>query len=147
MSAAAFEAILRRDRVIIVASVMVLTVLAWFELARLANDMEMGGMDMTGYRMIPAGQALMMPASAPWQPIEFAYVFVMWVVMMVGMMTPSVTPMILVYARVGRQAAESRPFASVAWFASGYFLAWIAFSLVATSLQWAFEREALLTPM
>jgi predicted metal-binding membrane protein len=125
---------------------VVLTALAWVDLSWLANDMEMGGMDMTGYRMIPAGQALMMPASAPWRPIEFAYVFVMWIVMMIGMMTPSVTPMILIYARVGRQATESRPFASVAWFAGGYFLAWVAFSLVATSLQWALERAALLTP-
>ncbi|MBR0936142.1 DUF2182 domain-containing protein [Bradyrhizobium jicamae] len=147
MNKSAFEAILRRDRIIILASLVVLTVLAWFDLIRLADDMEMGGMDMTGFRMIPAGQALMMPASAPWQPIEFAYVFVMWIVMMIGMMTPSVAPMILVYARVGRHATETGPFASVAWFAGGYFLAWVAFSLVATSLQWALERAALLTPM
>lgn len=147
MNTSAFEAILLRDRVIIIASLVMLTVLAWFDLIWLANDMAMGGIDMTGYRMIPAGQALMMPASSPWQPIEFACVFVMWVVMMIGMMTPSVTPMILVYVRVGRQAAEGRPFPSVAWFAGGYFLAWIAFSLVATSLQWALERGALLTPM
>jgi len=48
----ALEAILRRDRVIIVASPAMLMVLAWFDLVWLANDMEMGGMDMTGYRMI-----------------------------------------------------------------------------------------------
>jgi predicted metal-binding membrane protein len=137
---------LRRDRAIIIASLVVLTVLAWFDLLRLSNDMEMGGMDMTGYRMIPSGQALMMPASLPWQPIEFAYVFLMWIVMMIGMMTPSVTPMILVYARVVHHATHSRPFASVAWFAGGYFLAWSAFSLIATSLQWGLERAALLTP-
>jgi predicted metal-binding membrane protein len=71
----------------------------------------------------------------------------MWVIMMIGMMTPSVAPMILVYARVGRQAVESQPAASVAWFAGGYFLAWITFSLAATSAQWALERAALLTPM
>jgi len=53
MNTSALEAILRRDRVIIVASLVVLTVLAWFDLIWLANDMEMGGMDMTGYRMIP----------------------------------------------------------------------------------------------
>lgn len=147
MSTSAFEAILRRDRVIIIASLVVLTTLAWFDLVRLATDMEMGGMDMTGYRMIPSGQALMMPASAPWQPIEFAYVFVMWVVMMIGMMTPSVTPMILVYARVGRQATASRAFVPVTWFVGGYFLAWVAFSLVATATQWALERATLLTPI
>jgi predicted metal-binding membrane protein len=147
MNTSALEAILRRDRAIIIASLAALTALAWSDLVWLANDMAMGGMDMTGYRMIPAGQALMMPTSSPWQPIEFAYVFVMWVIMMIGMMTPSVAPMILVYARVGRQAVESRLSASVAWFAGGYFLAWITFSLAATSAQWALERAALLTPM
>ncbi len=147
MNTSALEAGLRRDRAIILAALGVLTALAWFDLVWLADDMAMGGMDMTGYRMIPAGQALMMPASSPWQPVEFAYVFAMWVVMMIGMMTPSAAPIILVYARVGRQAVESRPFALTAWFAGGYLLAWIAFSLAATSAQWALERAALLTPM
>jgi len=147
MNASALEAILRRDRAIIIAALGMLAALAWSDLAWLANDMVMDGMDMTGYRMIPAGQALMMPASSPWQPIEFAYVFAMWVVMMIGMMTPSAAPMILIYARVGRETANRRPFASTAWFAGGYLLAWIAFSLVATSAQWALERAALLTPM
>jgi Predicted metal-binding integral membrane protein len=110
--------------------------------------MSMGGMDMTGFRMIPSGQSLMMPASEPWKPIEFAFVFAMWAVMMVGMMTPSVAPMILIYARVGRQAAiDNKPFAATAWFVGGYLLAWTGFSLAATSAQWALERAALLTPM
>ncbi len=105
---AALEAVLRRDRVIVVAALALITALAWADLVWLANDMWMDGMDMTGFRMIPAGQGLMMPASEPWQPIEFGYVFAMWVVMMIGMMTPSVAPMILIYARVGRQAASAR---------------------------------------
>jgi predicted metal-binding membrane protein len=49
--------------------------------------MDMGGTDMTGFRIA----------------IEFAYVFAMWAVMMIGMMAPSAAPMILMYARVGRQ--------------------------------------------
>jgi predicted metal-binding membrane protein len=147
MHPSALEAILRRDRAIIIAALVVLVALSWSELVWLANDMAMDGMDMAGYRMIPAAQALMMPASSPWQPIEFAYVFAMWVVMMIGMMTPSAAPIMLIYARVGRQAAESRPFASTAWFVGGYLLAWIAFSLAATLAQWGLERTALLTPM
>jgi predicted metal-binding membrane protein len=147
MNTSALEAVLRRDRAIIIAALGVLTALAWSDLVWLADDMAMGGMDMAGYRMIPAGQALMMPASSPWQPIEFAYVFVMWVTMMIGMMTPSATPIILVYAGIGRRAAESRTFTPTAWFASGYLLAWTGFSLAATSAQWALERAALLTPM
>ena len=37
---------------------------------------------------------LMMPATAPCYATEFAFVFAMWAVMMVGMMTPSAMPMI-----------------------------------------------------
>jgi predicted metal-binding membrane protein len=148
MSDTALETVLRRDRMIVIAALATLTALAWADLVRLADDMAMGGMDMTGFRMIPAGRGLMMPASEPWQPIEFGYVFAMWVVMMIGMMTPSVAPMILIYARVGRQAAmQGRPFAAGAWFAIGYLLSWTAFSLAATSAQWALDRAALLTPM
>jgi predicted metal-binding membrane protein len=148
MSTSVLEAVLRRDRAIIIAALSLLTVLAWVDLVWLADDMSMGGMDMTGFRMIPAGQGLMMPVSEPWKPIEFGYVLAMWVVMMIGMMTPSVGPMILLYARVGRQAAiDGKPFAATAWFASSYLLAWVAFSLIATSAQWALERAALLDPM
>jgi predicted metal-binding membrane protein len=87
----------------------------------------------------------MAPAQAPWKPVEFAFVFAMWVVMMVGMMAPSAAPMILIYARLGRQGkGDGRPFAATGWFAAGYFLAWTCFSLVATIFQWAIERLALL---
>jgi predicted metal-binding membrane protein len=141
MNASALEAILRRDRAIIIVALGVLTALAWFDLVWLANDMAMDGMEMIGYRMIPAGQVLMLPASSPWQPIEFAFVFAMWVVMMIGMMTPSTAPIILIHARVGRQSAESRPLSSTGWFAGGYLLAWVAFSAVATLAQWALNAR------
>jgi predicted metal-binding membrane protein len=147
MTDAALEAVLRRDRTIVAAALFVLATLAWAYLLWLAADMDMGDMDMSGFRMIPAGTALMMPAIAPWNATEFALVFAMWAVMMVGMMTPSATPMILIYARVARQAAQQgKPFAASAWFASGYLLAWISFALIATFAQWALERGSLLTP-
>jgi predicted metal-binding membrane protein len=147
MSDAAIEAVLRRDRVIVAAAVVILTALAWAYVWWLAADMDMGGMDMSDFRMIPAGMGLMMPATAPWTTTEFAFVFVMWAVMMIGMMTPSVAPMLLVYARVGQEAAQQgKPLAASAYFAAGYLLTWIGFALLATSAQWVLERSALLTP-
>jgi len=138
-------AVLRRDRIVISLAVIVLTALAWSYLLWLSANMDMGGMDMDGFRMIPSGMGLMMPAQTPWLPKEFAIVFVMWAVMMVGMMTPSAVPMLLMYARVGRQTEEhARPLAATAWFGAGYFLVWAAFALLATLAQWAFERAALL---
>jgi predicted metal-binding membrane protein len=145
MIKAALETVLRRDRIVVAAALAGLAALAWGYVLWLGADMNMGGMDMTGFRMIPAGLGIMAPANAPWKAIEFAFVFAMWAVMMVGMMAPSAAPMILMYARVGRRAAaEGTPFAATGWFAGGYFLAWIGFSLVATAAQWALERSALL---
>lgn len=71
--------------------------------------------------------------------------FVMWAVMMVGMMTPSVAPTLLLYARVGRQAAvEGRPLAATGYFMTRYLLAWVGFALIATTAQWLFDAAALL---
>src|ERR1700745_2527217 len=79
--------------------------------------------------------------------MECSFVFVMWAVMMVGMMPPSVASLILLYARVGRQAAAlHQPFAASAFLAGGYLSAWIVFSAVATIAQWAVERQGWLTP-
>jgi len=145
MAKAALETVLRRDRIVVAAALAGLAALAWGYVLWLGADMNMDGMDMSGFRMIPAGLGIMAPANAPWKAIEFAFVFAMWAVMMVGMMAPSAAPMILMYARVGRQAAaEGTPFAATGWFAGGYFLAWIGLSLVATVAQWTLERSALL---
>jgi predicted metal-binding membrane protein len=147
MTDAVLETVLRRDRAIVAAALLVMAGLAWAYVIWLATDMEMSGMDMSGFRMIPAGMTLMMPATEPWNTTEFAFVFAMWAVMMVGMMTPSATPMILIYTHVGRQAAQQgKPFVSTSWFASGYLFAWLGFALVATFAQWALERGSLLTP-
>ncbi|MEI9982923.1 MAG: DUF2182 domain-containing protein [Aliidongia sp.] len=145
MTDSALETVLRRDRWIVGGAIGLLVALAWAYVLWLADDMEMGGMDMTGYRMIPAGIGIMLPARGAWRAIEFAYVFVMWAVMMVGMMAPSAAPMILLYASAGRRwQAQGKPYAATGWFAAGYLLAWTGFSLAATVLQWAVERAALL---
>ena len=138
-------AVRRRDRAVIVLAVALLTALVWGYLLWLSAGLDMDGMDMTGLRMIPSGMGLMMPTDMPWRAMEFAFVFAMWTVMMVGMMTPSAAPMFLMYARIGRQTeARGRPLGATVWFAVGYFLVWIAFALFATLVQWALERTALL---
>jgi predicted metal-binding membrane protein len=138
-------AVLRRDRIVVILALILLTALAWSYLLWLSAKMNMGGMDMTGFRIIPAGMGLIMPAETPWRAMEFAFVFAMWTMMMVGMMTPSAVPMILMYARAGRQTkAQGAPLLATIWFVVGYFLAWAAFSLFATLVQWALERAALL---
>jgi predicted metal-binding membrane protein len=98
----------------------------------------MPGMDMLGAD-IPV---------APSSTVELALLFAMWAVMMVGMMTPSVAPMILIYARVARSAVAQgrRPFAPSGWFAAGYLLAWSGFSAGATTFHAALDYARLLGP-
>jgi predicted metal-binding membrane protein len=138
-------AVLRRDRITTSLALTLLTALAWSYLVWLSADMNVGGMEMSGFRMIPSGTRLMMPAHTPWRPIEFAFVLAMWTVMMVGMMIPSAAPIILTYARVGRcTQAQGTPLGATAYFGVGYVLVWAAFSVFATLTQWALERAGLL---
>lgn len=84
----------------------------------------------------------------PWTSLDFTLTFAMWTVMMVGMMVPSATPTVLIYAAVARKAArQGAVLAPTAIFVSGYVAVWTVFSLLATVIQWGLERAALLSPM
>ncbi len=156
MSDAPLEAVLKRDRALVIGAVAVTAIFAWAYVLWLAAAMDMGAAGLGG-SMAPMGgegqaasgaAAMAMPRLRPWSPAEFAFMFGMWAVMMVGMMLPSVAPMLLIHARVARQSvAQGRPIAATGWFAAGYLLAWTAFSLFATAGQWVLERTLLVTPM
>ena len=47
-------AVVRRDRIVVVLALILLSALAWSYLLWLSADMGMGGMDMSGFRMIPS---------------------------------------------------------------------------------------------
>ena len=83
-----------------------------------------------------------------WSTGYFWMMLSMWAVMMVGMMLPSVSPMVLIYAAVARKSEEqSMPVASTWAFTLGYVVIWIVFSLLATIAQWGLDQAALLSPM
>jgi predicted metal-binding membrane protein len=152
LSDGALVRVLRRDRFIVLAALTALTLLAWADLLWLAGPMAMtpaqmpsSMADMPGMDMSAMGDALA-PGFRPWGPLDFAVMFAMWAVMMTGMMTPSVAPMILLYAGFGRKAAGGGPFASAGWFFAGYLAVWVGFSALATAAQWALASLALLTP-
>ena len=143
----ALIAMLRRDRIVVAAALAVVALLAWAYVLWLSVHMAVASGGMASMDMGEASGPLA-PAFRVWAPADFAFMFVMWSVMMVGMMTPSVAPMVLLYAAAGRKAAESgAPFASTGWFFAGYIAVWIGFSALATCAQWALTCLALLTPM
>ena len=145
MTDSLLESALRRDRLMVATVIGVIAALAWAYVLWLSADMSRDAMSMSGSRMIPTNVGMMAPTAARWSVVEFAFVFVMWTAMMVGMMAPSAAPMILMYARVARPAITARrPLAATGWFAAGYFLAWVGFSIAATLVQWTLQRRALL---
>ena len=131
------EAALKRDRVIVAAGLAGLIVLSWIYLVRTALDM---------YGSMSGPSAWMMAAT--WDARYFVLVFLMWCVMMVGMMLPSAAPMILLFAKAVQKSAHAEaPIARTYAFVGGYLGAWIAFSLAATIVQGLLARAALMSPM
>ncbi len=161
MSDTSLEAALRRDRVVVVVALLFTAALAWAYVLYLAAQMgaatdvgpnmadDMSGMDMSAMDMSGMDMsAAVVPEFRLWAAPDFAFIFVMWTVMMVAMMTPSVAPMVLLYAVVGRKArTDGKPFAPSGWFFAGYLIVWVGFSVLATGAQWLLSSGSLLTPM
>jgi predicted metal-binding membrane protein len=137
------EAVLWRERLVVVASLVTVIVLAWAWIL-LGAGMEMGTLEMTAM----AGMDGWLMQQAVWTPAYAALVFAMWWVMMVAMMLPSAAPMLLLFARVNsRGKAGGPPLVPTGIFAAGYLAVWGLFSLLAAGLQWGLERTKLLSPM
>lgn len=136
---------LRRERIVVLAALLVIAALAWLWVLREAS--RMAALYMPGMEGMPMSHMQMMsPAYAPWTATLAIYLFVMWFVMMIGMMTASAAPMVLLYMGVARQAAtRGQRFASAAWFFGGYLAAWASFSVLATVGHWLLESRAMMT--
>ncbi|MEQ1439025.1 DUF2182 domain-containing protein [Fontimonas sp. SYSU GA230001] len=131
------ERLLLRERPIVLVGLCGVIVLSWLYLVPASLDM---------YGAMDGLSAWMMQTH--WDVRYFVLVFLMWAVMMVGMMLPSAAPAILLYARVQRTSAGvEAPTLRIQAFTAGYLLAWTGFSLAATLLQYALSRAALLSPM
>ena len=89
--------------------------------------------------------AMGMAMNAPWTRTDLLLTFVMWTVMMVGMMAPSVAPVLLLASKAPRDSRRSSLSVAVS-FGAGYLLVWTAFSAIATLAQWALHEGALLSP-
>jgi len=114
------------------------TLLAWVYLFHLSRQMSAAAADET--MMAAMGMAV----TAEWTRSDVFLTFVMWTVMMVGMMAPSVTPVLLLAANAPRSERHVIP--PVLLFGAGYLLVWVGFSAIATITQWLLHAGALLSP-
>ena len=148
------EGLLRRDKLVTCAAILLLIILA-------SSYTIFGvGMSMSAIEMTPGlGQSTiamptmenmkkMMIEPASWSIGYGLLVFLMWWLMMVAMMLPSAAPMILLYTALIRRAQKTKNIITeVTLFISGYLLAWAAFSLFATALQSQLEVRGWMSPM
>ena len=129
---------LKRDRLIIISGLFFIALLSWLYIIYLYKQMVYMDMDALFFAM---------PMTPEWTYIDFVLLFLMWLVMMIAMMIPSVSPLILIFATINRQRKhQDHPFINAAFLMAGYFLVWAAFSLVATVLQWLLQQMSLLSP-
>jgi predicted metal-binding membrane protein len=123
----------RRDQLLVKSSLALLVGLAWFYLITLNDNMQ--------------NMASMPVGIQPWTPSDFLMMFLMWVIMMIGMMVPSAMRAVLIYSQIVFKArASGRSMAPSSLFISGYVVMWGFFSVAATLLQWRLESLALLSP-
>ena len=105
-----------RDRLTLLATLVALAALAWAYLwwAPMPMPATSGGLRTVHYALLT---------------------FLMWLVMMAGMMMPSVAPTVLLFDRVARRAAAGGTPPRTMAFVAGYLLVWLGFSVAATVLQ------------
>ncbi len=130
------------DKAIVVGGLALLGALAWAYLVHLHTTMPGTTMESMGM-----GGAMTLPQAQPWQGGDLLVAFLMWVIMMVAMMTPSAIPLLLLVATVSRQRQQApSPAAMAAALFTGYVAVWTGFSLAATLVQAGLQSAAWLSP-
>ena len=127
---------LRRNGAPMIAAFAAVVTLAWTYLLRGAH---------IGTPMIGLGGDQTTAISSQWSLGHAALVFVMWAVMMVAMMLPSVTKIVLLVGTLDGQETSLLALRSIAEFVAGYLAVWLGFGLAATALQWTLDDAGLLS--
>ena len=90
----------------------------------------------------------MPPSHGSWVLSDFMMLFLMWAVMMIAMMTPSILPMLFLFTTLNaRNKSNGKPTSSTLILLSGYLFSWVLFSLVITFPEYAMHQSGLLNPM
>jgi predicted metal-binding membrane protein len=137
-------ALLRHERPVILCGIVAVVVLSWAYLWQGAG-MGMTALDMTTLSLFPHRQTSVEGSmEASWWIVA-----AMWWVMMIAMMTPSATPLVLLYSKVLERQPQSLAgrYAATSLLMLGYLVMWLAFALVAATLQKMLEPTGLISAM
>jgi predicted metal-binding membrane protein len=86
-----------------------------------------------------------MPVDRAWTGGDLFFTFLMWAVMMVGMMSGAATPVVLLFAAAQSRRGQ-RGVSTLLAFGLGYIALWVGFSAFATAAQWSLHQLKLLSP-
>jgi predicted metal-binding membrane protein len=139
IEAGILDRVLKRDRAVMVATMIAVTILCWIYMVRMAGDMV-------------SAESMNLPSRfgrlMTWCGADYPMTFLMWAVMMVGMMIPAVAPQVLTFGLINRKRAErGNPFVPTGIFLGGYLIAWTLFSAVAALAQYLLLHYELLDPI
>jgi predicted metal-binding membrane protein len=133
----AVELALARPYSSLVIVVAIVPLACWAWVVAMARDM---------YGPMTGASAWMMTVT--WDAPRLLLLWAMWAAMMAGMMLPTITPMLMLYARAVRNRADiTDPSRRIYAMASGYVLVWALFSVAATVLQRELSSASILTMM
>jgi predicted metal-binding membrane protein len=138
-SPSAVPALPRRDRILIASCILLITALAWAYLVHL--DHQMSSSADTEALMAKMGMRM----DASWGAADLFFTFVMWAVMMVGMMSAAAAPVLLLFAELQARRTEGGAAMATLLFGLGYITIWLGFSASAALAQWALHEAALLS--
>ena len=90
----------------------------------------------------------MPPMSNMWLLSDFFLLFMMWAVMMIAMMTPSILPMLMLFTALNsRKKAQGQESTSSMILLAGYLSSWVLFSLFITMPQYYLHTNGFLNMM
>ena len=135
------DVLIQRDRLWVALGLVTAIGVAWIYLLREAAAMNAMAAEARTHAAMGMGAMTM----RTWGGSDWFALFVMWAVMMVGMMLPSAAPVILLVLGAYRLRHETYARAAAFAFVFGYLLMWTAFSAIAAVGQFVLHRTAVLS--
>ena len=90
----------------------------------------------------------MPPMNNNWSSNDFYQLIVMWAIMMVAMMSPSIIPTVLMFATVNKSKRKNNlQYTPTYIFYFGYLVSWILFSIGISIIQYPLHQVSLMNPM
>jgi predicted metal-binding membrane protein len=133
----ALELALQHHRGPLIVLLILLPIVCWTWIVVMARDM---------YGPMTGASAWMM--TPQWDVRYVLLLWMMWAVMMAGMMLPSASPMMLMYGLAARrQGSGATAGRQIYALVSGYVVVWTLFSVVAAVAQLTLSTQLVISPM